>query len=48
MYNKPDAEGLAAARAWALEYDGDPSWADSIINAYLNPESAMAWLTPHP
>lgn len=42
--NKPDPEGLAAARrlaGWELGYT---AWADKIIEAYLNPEAAHARL----
>lgn len=34
-------DGMKAARAYAGWYLGYPSWADNIINAYLNPQKAM-------
>lgn len=37
-------DGLSAARACAQWHLGDPDWADSIINAYLNPEAARELL----
>jgi hypothetical protein len=36
-----DQMGMRAARAVAQWYIGDPSWAGLIVNAYLNPESAL-------
>jgi hypothetical protein len=39
--SEPDPEGMKAARALAGWHLGHPSWADTIINAYLNPETAM-------
>lgn len=35
------AEGVKAARAWAEYHLGDASWADDIIDVYLNPVNAM-------
>lgn len=34
-------KGLRAARQYAQWYIGDPSWANNIIDAYLNPDEAM-------
>lgn len=31
---------LAVARRWAQWYLGDPSWADDLLEAYLDPEAA--------
>ncbi|WP_067201231.1 hypothetical protein [Microbacterium sp. XT11] len=39
---EPSAGGLAAARRLAGWELGDPSWANAIISAYLNPETAHA------
>lgn len=39
-----DAEGMRAARAVAQWHLGYTSWADLIVNAYLNPEAAMVTL----
>lgn len=39
--SEPNAEGLRAARAYAGWHLGYRSWADNIINAYLNPGAAM-------
>jgi hypothetical protein len=39
-----DLRGLAAARAVSQWYIGDPSWANTLIDAYLNPERALAEL----
>ena len=36
----PDPEGLAVARRKAGWELGDPSWADVILAAYLNPADA--------
>jgi|GEM_PF-4302905 len=36
----PDDSGLNAARRYAGWELGDPSWAYSIIDAYLNPKEA--------
>ena len=36
----PDEAGLYAARRYAGWEIGDPSWADTIIDAYLNPVDA--------
>lgn len=37
-------EGMRVARKWAGWYLGSPSWADDIVNAYLNPASVDARL----
>lgn len=34
-------EGLQVARAYAAWHIGHPDWADSIIDAYLNPRRAL-------
>lgn len=36
----PEQAGIQAARAYCGWYLGDKSWADNIIDAYLNPEAA--------
>lgn len=40
----PDQDGLIVARRYARWHIGDPSWADAIISAYLNPDTAQAQL----
>lgn len=37
-------KGRDAARHYARWYIGDPSWADSILHAYFNPEDTIAEL----
>lgn len=37
-------KGLRAARAVAQWHIGDPSWANLIVDAYLNPERAIEQL----
>ena len=37
-------EGMKAAKAVAKWYIGDETWADRIVKAYLDPQSAMAEL----
>ena len=39
--NIANEEGLKAARAFAQWHLGYPSWGDSIVDAYLNPERTM-------
>jgi hypothetical protein len=42
LIERPDHDRrMAAARQYATWYLGTPSWADSIIAAYLNPEAAL-------
>lgn len=36
----PDQQGLTAARRVARWYIGDSRWADTIVDAYLNPDRA--------
>lgn len=40
-HREPDPQGLAAARRVAGYEIGDPSWADLIVAAYLNPAEAL-------
>jgi hypothetical protein len=39
-----ERDALIVARRVARWHIGDPSWADLIVNAYLNPDAAMAQL----
>jgi hypothetical protein len=39
---EPNQRGLLAARAASRWYLGDSSWAEILINAYLNPDAALA------
>ena len=41
---KRHSEGMKVARAYAAWHLGDPSWAGSIIEAYLHPETAQELL----
>lgn len=41
---QPEPEGLRVARAVSQWEIGDPSWANVILEAYLNPELAMKQL----
>lgn len=41
---KRHSEGMKVARAYASWHLGDPSWAGSIIEAYLHPETAQELL----
>jgi hypothetical protein len=36
--NDFDAKGLEAARRYAYWHTADRTWADSILNAYFNPD----------
>ena len=38
-------EGLNAARRWAACHIGDAAWADDILRAYFNPETAKEELS---
>jgi hypothetical protein len=41
---EPNARGLTVAQDCARWFIGDPYWADLIVRAYLNPETAAAEL----
>lgn len=39
-----DSRGIQAARRYARWYIGDGSWADLILEAYMNPDQTFARL----